>query len=278
LRRETRNFVPAILAVTILAKSPSAYGFTEETDFPLVYDTLTVQVATDLRVIADAAGLSLGKLTELNPALLYGQTPPNCAYVVRLPVGTREVASSELEKIPPEDRLVFHRHKIRKGDTLWDLARQYGTSVRAIQAENGLGRSTLLRVGRMLRIPNRLSKDLARKGSKEASKDKPLDTAPPSFASALGLYQENAEPDLGRGPSTAHVIEEARLAIAEAERNGDDKIAGAGSRQRIHIVQRGDTLYDIARRYGVSLSRIYRLNDLGPRSVIRPGQKVITHK
>jgi membrane-bound lytic murein transglycosylase D len=269
LRRETRNFVPAILAATILAKSPAAYGLTEETAFPIRYDTLTVRIATDLRVIAEAADLPLAQLAELNRALLYGQTPPNSSYVVRLPVGSREVTRLALAKIPPDQRLVVHRHRIRKGDTLYDLARQYGTTVRAIQSENGLGRSTLIRAGRTLRIPTRLAKGYAKSDRKESKVDRPLDTAPAMLASTAGLERAQIESDLGRGPSTAHIVEEARLALAARE---------DAEQVSVHVVRRGDTLYGIARRYDVPLSWIYRWNNLGPRSVIRPGQKIVTQK
>ena len=274
LRNETRNFVPAILASTILAKSPAAYGLTEETECPLLYDTLTVRVATDLRVIAESTGLDLADLRELNPALLYGQTPLRGSYVVSLPVATRETVSLALAEIPPDQRLVFHRHRIRRGNTLSGLAQRYGTTVRAIQAENGMGRSTLIRVGRMLRIPNRLPKNLASSRAERSSKGTPLDTAPPWFDEAQVRLLEEPEPDLGRVPSTAHVVDEARTALASAEETEGNAVPDL----RLHVVRRGDTLYGIARRYGVPLSRIYRLNNLNPRSVIRPGQEIITRR
>jgi membrane-bound lytic murein transglycosylase D len=274
LRNETRNFVPAILAATILAKSPAAYGLTEETDCPLLYDTLTVRVATDLRVIAEATGLDLAELRDLNPALLYGQTPKTGGYAVRLPLATRETVALALADIPASQRLVFHRHRVRRGDTLSGLARRYGTTVRAIQAENGMGRSTLIRVGKMLRVPNRLPKNLASSAAKRSSADGPLDTAPPWFDEAQIRVLEQPEPDLGRVSSTAHVVDEARTALASAEETDEED----APKVRVHIVQRGDTLYGIARRYGVPLSRIYRLNNLGPKSVIRPGQRVVTQR
>lgn len=268
LRRETRNFVPAILATTILSKSPSAYGLTEETEPPLVNDTLTVHCATDLRVIADAVGLAHSDVIDLNPSLLYGQTPPKCSYMVRLPVGTRETAQTELAKIPPKERLIFHRHRVRSGDTLSELARHYGTTVRAIQAENGLGRSTLIRVGKTLRIPTRP----VRSGGKSRSQAKRPEPAQVTLATNEPAMPERCDHDLGRGPSTAHVVEEARTALAEAKARGEIRDLC------VHVVRRGDTLSAIARRYDVPLSRLYRLNNLGPRSIIRPGQEIITER
>ncbi len=264
LRRETRNFVPATLAATILAKSPGAYGLTEVTDPPIAYDTLTVRTATDLRVIARVAELSEAELAELNPALLYGQTPPKARYAVRLPVSTREAVATALAEVPSEERLLFHRHAVRKGDTLYDLAREYGTTVGAIQQENRLGRKTLIRVGKVLHIPNRSPKRFAGAGSRGVS-EKARGVNRGSDTAAEIASSDTTQIDLGRGPSTAHLVEEARTALAEVR-----------TRPRIHVVQRGDTLSGIAHLYDVPLSRLFRWNGLGPRSVIRPGQEIVT--
>lgn len=156
LRNETRNFVPAILAVTILAKSPGAYGLTEETYPPLEYDTVPVHSPTDLRVIAGCIDASLAELQDLNPSLLLMQTPLKAkGFEVHVPKRMGETCARELAKIPPEKCLVFHRHKVRRGQTLGLLARRYGTTVRAIQDANGMGRRTMIRIGQVLRIPSR---------------------------------------------------------------------------------------------------------------------------
>lgn len=156
LRNETRNFVPAILAATILAKSPGAYGLTEETDNPLAYDTAPVDSPTDLRVVASCTGATLSELQALNPALLLLQTPPGAdRYEVRVPVGMGDALVRNLAQIPASDRLVQHRHVVRRGETLASLARHYGTTVGAIQDANRMGRRTLIRVGETLSVPSR---------------------------------------------------------------------------------------------------------------------------
>jgi membrane-bound lytic murein transglycosylase D len=132
----------------------------------------------------------------------------------------------------------------------------------------------MIREGRVLRIPNRLPANLASTAKERSPKDAPLDTAPPWFEEAQVRVLEQPEPDLGRVASTAHVVDEARATLASAEEIADDEPPEV----RIHVVRRGETLYGIARRYGVPLSRLYRLNNLGPRSVIRPGQEIITQR
>ncbi|MBU1702157.1 MAG: LysM peptidoglycan-binding domain-containing protein [Candidatus Eisenbacteria bacterium] len=154
LVNETRNFVPAILAATILAKSPGAFGFTEETDPPLCYDTVTVDSPTDLRVVAQCTDVSLGDLQELNPCLLHLQTPPETKkFTVNVPLGGSKGFAEAYAKIPVENRLVFQRHKVRSGETLGGIAKNYRTTVSAIQGANGLGRRTTIYVNQTLKIP-----------------------------------------------------------------------------------------------------------------------------
>ncbi|MFH1143141.1 MAG: LysM peptidoglycan-binding domain-containing protein [Candidatus Eisenbacteria bacterium] len=156
LRNETRNFVPAILAATILAKSPGAYNLPEETDNPLAYDTVPVDSPLDLRVVASCTGVTVSELQHLNPALLLLQTPPDAKqWDVRVPVGLGETFAQKIAQIPAGERLVQHRHVVRSGETLGSLARRYGTTVAAIQDANRMGRKTMIRVGQTLSIPSR---------------------------------------------------------------------------------------------------------------------------
>ncbi len=151
LLTETRNFVPAILAATILAKSPDAYGLPTDTHSPLEFETVSVSHTTDLGVAAQCAGVPVEEIRELNPALLKGQIP--AGYEVHVPKGLGEIASSRLADVPPDKRFAFTSHQVRSGDTLGAIARRYGTSVGEIQQANGMGRSTLIGVGKVLRIP-----------------------------------------------------------------------------------------------------------------------------
>jgi membrane-bound lytic murein transglycosylase D len=366
LMNETRNFVPAILAATILAKSPGAYGMTEETDPPLTYDSVVLSVPTDLRVIARCCGASLTELKHLNPALLVLQTPPHAGdYEIRVPAGLGERLAREITSVPPTERLVYERHSVRRGETLAAIAHRYGTTVRAVQDANQLGRSTMIRVGQTLTIPSRnggetplaqvaqgegesvqhrvcrgetLSKIAARYGvtvetiqraNRLSSPNRisigqslvipvPLpepepdvaQTPPPAAwpeslpAKAPGepagtpmarvsgsLRPLNATCDLGRGPSTAHLVERARQEILTSvpslanptspsvESSPEDATATAVSglpapKPPVHIVRRGDTLGRIADRYGTDVAHLLRWNRLRSGRLIYPGQRI----
>jgi len=190
LVRETRDFVPSMLAATILAKSPGAYGFIEETDPPLEYDTIAVDSPTDLRILARCAGTSLETIQDLNPAVLGSQTPPIRRFEVHIPKGTVEQFAREFAKLPAEKRLASGQHNVKKGETLGALAQRYGTSVKAIQEANHLGRSTMIRVGQSLRIPGR--SDLAAL----AAPDAPAVPVAPATSSA----------EANRATATRHTV------------------------------------------------------------------------
>jgi membrane-bound lytic murein transglycosylase D len=363
LMRETREFVPAILAATILAKSPGAYGLTELTDPPLIYEKVTVSMPTDLRVVARCCGATLAELKLLNPALLVLQTPPRGGdYEIRVPPGLGERVAREITQIPPEDRLVFERHSVRRGDTLAQIAHRYGTTVRAIQDANQLGRSTMIHVGQSLTIPGRyvshaplaevaqgeretvhhrvrggetLSKIASRYGvtvaeiqranrlrsvhriavgqalvipvPREApalaqtppppARQETRPIAPPADATGApmarvsgSLRPQNASCDLGRGPSTAHLVEAARQQILTAvpslanpssptlQSSPEDATATASAipaaKPTIHRVRRGETLGRIAERYGTDVAHLLRWNHLRSSQLIYPGQKI----
>jgi len=326
LVNETRNFVPAILAATILAKSPAAYGFTEEADPPLEYDTVWVDSPTDLRVIARCVGRPVSEIGDLNPALLRGQTPPGAEkYKVFVPSGTGALFAETFPLIPKEERLVFHHHKVRSGESLGLLARRYGSTVSAIQDANGMGRRTLIRIGQELRIPasgrplallgsDGPTRHTVRRGQtlagiartyrvplrslQEANRiadpsriqvgqvlqipgsatpapptsDPAASRAPTDLASLLREPPRVTDEDLGRGPSTAHLVEEARERMLNSPPEPAE-VRAAGT-PLVHLVRRGDTLSRIAQRHGVSVPDLRRWNRLGSSSLIRPGQRI----
>ncbi len=84
LAQETRNYVPAILAVVTIAKNAKKYGFELPPTYPYHYQTRLVAKQTDLRPLAKKLKISYGSLLELNPELQRGVTPPG-KHVIRIP-------------------------------------------------------------------------------------------------------------------------------------------------------------------------------------------------
>ena len=154
LRRETRDYVPKLIAAAIVAKQPERYGFTNVVPLtPLRYDSVTVPYAVGLDVLARLADTSQAALEDLNPQLVRRVTPPNRAVWVRVPVGRTETVASRLAALPARERVTFLTHSIRRGETLGYIGRLYHVSVDDILSANRGLRARALRVGRELVIP-----------------------------------------------------------------------------------------------------------------------------
>ncbi|HUG42838.1 MAG TPA: LysM peptidoglycan-binding domain-containing protein [Acidobacteriota bacterium] len=212
LPRETRLFVPAILAAVMIHRLPERFGFEPPLELPFEYDTIEIPFQIDLRTIAEESSIDAEELLGLNPQLLRGVTPPEALpYRVHLPSGSREAVATALERIPPERRLRFAHHRVRKGETLSAISARYGASIRALAETNRIRNVHRLRIGQELLIPLSLS------------------DAPPSRA-----Y----------------------------------------SAPQVYTVRRGDSLYRIARRFGLNVRKLMELNRLESQSILQPGQRL----
>jgi membrane-bound lytic murein transglycosylase D len=144
LPKETKNYVPIILAVTIMAKNPSQYGLASVTmDRPLESDTVTIDYAVDLRLVAECVNSTPDKLQDLNPSLLRLTTPREGKFELHLPSGTKEQYETAVASIPPDMRLWWRYHTVHSGDTLATLARTYRTTAKSIAAANHLEEAEL---------------------------------------------------------------------------------------------------------------------------------------
>jgi len=154
LRLETRDYVPKLIAAAILAKDPARFGFDSIPYLrPLVFDEVTVPDQTGLDVIAGLADTTARALMELNPQYVRGATPPHEQAIVRVPRGTGTLVSRRYASLPPNQRVNFVEHIVRRGETLSQIALRYGVSVRFVRAANGNIDPQRLRIGSRLVIP-----------------------------------------------------------------------------------------------------------------------------
>jgi len=175
LPRETMNYVPAILAIAIIAQNPQIYGL-PPVDFedPLEYDTVRLTAETSLALIADAVDAPLADIRDLNPALL-GKTAPAGAEV-RVPRGSGPAAIAAIELVPADKRTSWRLHRISEGDTLASIARDYNSTAALIGAANqGAGNDLRLEEGGLLVVPvappavRKATRHPVAKGSQRAS-------------------------------------------------------------------------------------------------------------
>ena len=152
LPRETRDYVPMILAAMIIAKNPGLYGFEVGAAAPLAYETVVVPNALDLKYVAEWAGVSVEAIQELNPELRRTTTPMT-RHELKVPVGT---AAPILAQLPAAESLYasFKFHTVRRGETLATIARKYKITQTDLRQANDM-RTSRVRPNQSLMIPQR---------------------------------------------------------------------------------------------------------------------------
>jgi membrane-bound lytic murein transglycosylase D len=153
LPRETREYVPMVLASIIIARNPTLYGFEASGEAPLTWETVAVPGAIDLRILAEWAVVSTDSLQELNPELR-PTTTPSGEHQLRVPIGTSATLQSRIDTADPSVFVQFEFHVVKRGDPLSAIARRYGVKLNDLYAANNL-RSSLLRINQTLTIPTR---------------------------------------------------------------------------------------------------------------------------
>ncbi|HXW92503.1 MAG TPA: LysM peptidoglycan-binding domain-containing protein [Terriglobales bacterium] len=154
LPRETRNYVPIILAVTIMAKNPAQYGLENVVpERPAPYDRVPISYAVDLRLVADCVDASASTLQDLNPTLLRWTTPKNQPFDLHLPAGSKDRYLDVISVIPPDMRVWWRYHQVEPGETLGSIARTYHTPAKAIAEVNSLHEEDELPTGSKLIVP-----------------------------------------------------------------------------------------------------------------------------
>jgi membrane-bound lytic murein transglycosylase D len=156
LLEETKNFVPAIHAATLIGRQPERYGFTVIPEEPLRYEQVTVPKGSRLARLAVLSGVPLRDLESFNPELRQKQAPPDATYELKVPLGTAGTVQLALQldtaprKIAPIP--LAGVHVVKSGDTVWRIARQYGVSPKQLVRWNSLDRPDHIFPGERLRV------------------------------------------------------------------------------------------------------------------------------
>jgi membrane-bound lytic murein transglycosylase D len=222
--RETREYVPMILAAIVIARNPGQYGFDFEPDVPTLFDKVTLPRPVDLRRVAEWTDSSIDEIQALNPELRRWTTPvKDTKYQLKVPAGTAHMVNSRLTDAPPADLASLKYYTVKRGDTLPLIARKLRVSKADLAEANYLKVSTRLSPGQKLMVPHEASVLMA------ARTDRPA-------------------------PAT-----EARTTVA---RSGE-LAPGAPHSNRVKLmydVKRGDTLASIARLFKTTVASIKSWN------------------
>ena len=153
LPRQTMNYVPIIVALTLIAKDAAHYGIAVEPETPVETDIVKPGRAIDLRLVAETIDVDVATLRALNPSLLRMATPDDPQFVLHLPKGTSERFSAEIADIPADKWVSWRRHRVEAGETLTSIAKKYRVTAAAIAEANSLERGESLDSGEKLIIP-----------------------------------------------------------------------------------------------------------------------------
>ena len=169
LKRETKEYVPKLLAAAIIAKDPARYGFSDVAYLPAIeFDTVTIPSRTNLDLAAKLCGITYEAIKELNPDLRHWCTPPNYPdYQLKIPKGTKKTFETEFAKIPEDrrftEKVLYTRYKAGKRDSLKSVARRFGTTPAALLELNSLNAKSRL-AGKTLIIPAKQTVDFSHEG------------------------------------------------------------------------------------------------------------------
>jgi membrane-bound lytic murein transglycosylase D len=284
LPKETRNYVPIILAVTIMAKNPEQYGLDHiDAAKPVAADVIKINYPVDLRLVAECVDASASDLQALNPSLLRLTTPKDREFELHLPAGTKQTYEEAIAAIPSEMRVWWRYHKVQEGDTLASIARNYRTTAKAIAEANDLGESGLEPDHKLI-IPiaagkHALGEETAaysrRPTRYKVRKGDTVTSVAENFGVPAQMVRRwnRLKGDSLRGrrvvyvhlPVSPGVRDQAVVASAKAK-----KSTTAPHAQVVHHkVKQGETLYSIATSYNTTVTAIQRAN--GKLAQLRPG-------
>jgi membrane-bound lytic murein transglycosylase D len=226
LPRETREYVPLVLAAMIIARNPTQYGLVLEVEAPVVYEKVKVPPAVDLRRVAEWTGSSIDQIQQLNPELRRWTTPVKYEYEVKVPAGTAEALRAELASASSSELTSLKWHTVKRGESLQSIARKLKVSRTDLAEANGLRVKSKVRAGQRLIIPRAPAVLLA------ARTERP---APSALVASKSLTGAASTPEGG--------------ATSESSRT-------------VYRVKRGDTLYSIAELFDTTVEKIKSWNRL----------------
>jgi membrane-bound lytic murein transglycosylase D len=310
LPKETRNYVPIILAITIMSKNPAQYGLTDvEMEAPASSDSVTIDYPVDLRLVAECVDSSVDQLQALNPSLLRMTTPKDEAFTLHLPIGTKDKFEQQIASIPLEKRVLWRFHRVQPGDTLASIARKYHVSAHAISEANDLHDEEMKADAKLIipvatsRGKEAASEETASSGgySKHATaykvrKGDTVESVADDFSvpaekvrkwnhlssnkltagRVLHIYKPTGEAEEASTRKSSHSSKPSKSAPELSEKSSSKK-ATTNAKVVHHTVKRGETLTSIANQYKVTVAALKKENPK-VEAKLRPGDVLVIRR
>lgn len=271
LPRETREYVPKLLALGALIENPEKYGLNLKS---IPNSPYLVAIDTggqlDLSVAARLADMSLEELKQLNPGFTRMAMAPEGPYRLLLPVDKVEIFRQRLAELPPDQRVRWNRHLVQRGESLWQIARRYKTTPAVLRQINGLSSNTI-RAGKYLLIPVTAATESAVAQAPAPQEDPKLVRTDRSHKTAQSKGRSTPEPQdtvlASRAKERTPALQKTRTSSGNRETN-----TAADHLQSIrYAVQPGDSLFKIAGRFNVAIADLRKWNNLKGDKLM-PGQ------
>lgn len=271
LPKQTAGYVPQFIAFALIMSNPAKFNLPATSNGPeLAYDEIKVSGVLKLETIARMVGATTAEIQKLNPELRRGILPPDrTPYKLRIPLNTFARFADAFERLPKKEKTMPGEHRVRRGESLGKIGKRYGVSAQAIKNANGL-RTTVIHPGQMLVVPGLAGSTVAKLESTGARS-----VAWGSRINKPIVFDGKIAVNVRRTP-----VKVANMAVRSTSRSTSRSAANAASSSaessnpsRIHRVRRGDTLSELASKYGTTVRSIQQANGLRS-SRIKRGQRL----
>ena len=289
LSRETSAYVPRLIALVAIVREPDAYGLTlpdvvNDAQFTLV----DIEAQLDLALAAELASVDLDTLYGFNPGLNRWATDPAGPHRLLLPIDTADTFKLALDTVPAGQRVRWKRHRVGNGETISEIAADYGTTIKAVRAANGLSGNTI-RAGSYLLIPVATAPLEAYVKSADARRSKIQNiqrsgrrvdhvvAAGESFWSIGQRYGVGTRALAGwngMAPRDTLSVGQTLVVWADTASPSTANYKKGTTRKLRYTVRKGDSLSRIAARFRVRVADLVRWNGIDINKYLRPGQKL----
>lgn len=286
LPNETEDYVPRLLAIKALVETPKVYSVKLHPVANQPYFTaVDVGSQIDLAQAAEFAGMSMDDFYGLNPGFNQWATDPEGPHTLILPLDKANLFAEKVATIPPEQRVVWHRYTIQRGDSLSTIANEHNTTVEFLQAINELD-SNMIRAGKTLMVPmaaanaQHYSHSLPQRVKRKQAKGKGHKIQH-KVASGESLWL------IGKryGVSSAKIAAWNNMAPSDAIHPGKKLVIwskkksaksddSAVTRKVAYQVRRGDSLARIAGKFNLRVDDILQWNQVNPNKYLQPGDNL----